>query len=147
VHTDAAAAAHVPARQPVHTDAPAAAHVPAAQSTHVLPDKYCPAAQVTATHAPSAVAPVPVEVFPATQAVHPLELLTPTALEYLPAAHFIHLVKSTEPVALTYVPATQFAHDVKELKIPVLPAGHATHCDMPVTAAYEPGSQDVQHEP
>jgi hypothetical protein len=67
--------------------------------------------------------------------VHPFALLTPTALEYLPAAHFLHEVKSTEPVVVTYVPAAQFTHDVKELKIPVLPAGHASHTDMPVTAA------------
>lgn len=132
----ATAAEYVPAGHAAQLVTPAASeYVPAAQSTHVLPDKYCPSAQDTATHTPSAVAPVAVEDFPAAQAVHPLELLTPVALEYLPAAHFIHLVKSTEPVAETYVPATQSAQDVKELKIPVLPAGHAAHCDMPVTAA------------
>ena len=87
------------------------------------------------THTLSAVAPVPVEVFPDTQEMHPFALLTPTALEYLPAAHFVHDKKLTEPVAETYVPAAQFAQDVKELKIPVLPAGHASHTDMPVTAA------------
>ena len=110
-------------------------YVPAEQSTHKMPDTYCPAAHVTVTHTPSAVAPVAVEDFPAAQAVHPFELLTPTALEYLPAAQFVHERKLTEPVAETYVPAAQFTHDVKELKIPVLPAGHAGHSDMPVAAA------------
>jgi len=110
-------------------------YVPALQSTHKTPDTYCPSRQVTATHTPSAVAPVTVELFPAAQAVHPFELLTPVTPEYLPAAHFIHELKAIEPVTLTYVPNAQFTQDVKELKIPVLPAGHAAHADMPVTAA------------
>ena len=62
-------------------------YVPAEQSTHTTPDTYCPSAQDTATHTPSAVAPVPLEDFPAAHDMHPFELLTPVALEYLPTGH------------------------------------------------------------
>ena len=79
---------NVPGAHFEQTEAPVLLNCPALQSAHVLEE----------------LAPVAVEDFPLTQAVH---VLTPIPVEYLPATQAMHALKELAPVTVEDFPLTQ----------------------------------------
>ena len=142
---------YVPFTHFTHVSTPVAPatpeYVPATQLTHALPDRYCPGAQVTVRHTPSALAPVTLDALPTPQAVH---ALAPAVPEYVFTGQFAHTAAELAPTTPEYAPTAQLIH-TDEVFAPATseyaPAGQSIHDALPVAFLNFPATQAVQRPP